>query len=69
MEMAGIRHRSDLLLEEEGDDLFGGGDDEGGDEEGTDEEAEDEGGEEGEGEEGQEGEGEQGEQRVCLTAL
>lgn len=32
MEMAGIRHRSDLLLEEEGDDLFGG-DDEGDDKE------------------------------------
>lgn len=38
--MAGIRHRSDLLLEEEGDNLFGG-DDEGGDEEtGEDEEQE-----------------------------
>ena len=41
MEMAGLRHRSDLLLEEE-DDLFGGdeGDDEG-DEAGDEEEADD----------------------------
>ena len=47
MEMAGIRHRSDLLLEDEADDLFGGDDeggDEGGDEEGDEEaDAEDEG--------------------------
>ena len=41
MEMAGIRHRSDLLLEDEADDLFGG------DDEGGDEEAEEEGGDEG----------------------
>ena len=33
MEIAGLRHRSDLLLEDEADDLFGG-DDEGGDDEG-----------------------------------
>ena len=48
MEIAGLRHRSDLLLEEEDDaaDLFGGDDEEGGDEEGEeeadDEEADDE---------------------------
>ncbi len=41
MEIAGLRHRSDLLLEDEADDLFGG-DDEGGD----DEEGGDEGGDE-----------------------
>ena len=52
MEIAGLRHRSDLLLEEEAEDLFGGdeeGDDEGGDDEGGDEEeaeADDEGGDE-----------------------
>ena len=51
MEMAGIKHRSDLILEEEGDDaedLFG--DDEGGDEEadeGGDDEEADDGGDEG----------------------
>ena len=42
MEIAGLRHRSDLLLEEEEDDLFGddeGGDDEGGDEEEAEDEA------------------------------
>ena len=62
MEIAGLRHRSDLLLEEEEDDLFGG-DDEGGDE-GGDEEAEDEGDEEAE-EEPEEEEEEPGRQ---LTA-
>ena len=46
MEIAGLRHRSDLLLEEEEDDLFGGDDE--GDDEGGDEEAEDEGDEEAE---------------------
>lgn len=45
MEMAGIRHRSDLLLEEEGDDLFGGGE-EGGDEEAGEDVAEEGGDEE-----------------------
>ena len=54
MEIAGIRHRSDLLLEEEADDLFG--DDEGGDEEGGDDEAAED--EEGDGEE-EEGEEEE----------
>ena len=46
MEMAGIKHRSDLLLEEEGDDaddLFGDAEDDG--------EAEDDAAEEGEGDE------------------
>ena len=62
MEIAGLRHRSDLLLEEEEDDLFG--DDEGGDDEGGDEEAEDEGDEEAE-EEPEEEEDEPGRQ---LTA-
>ena len=52
MEIAGLRHRSDLLLEDEAEDLVGGddeGDDEGGDDEGGDEEeaeADDEGGDE-----------------------
>ena len=62
MEIAGLRHRSDLLLEEEEDDLFG--DDEGGDDEGGDEEAEGEGDEEAE-EEPEEEEDEPGRQ---LTA-
>jgi hypothetical protein len=44
MEMAGLRHRSDLLLEEEGDDLFGGDEEAGDDEAGED--AADEGGDE-----------------------
>ena len=56
LELAGIRHRSDILLEGEEDDLFGDeGGDEGGEDEGGDEEAaEDEGGEEEEGEEEEE---------------
>ena len=57
MEMAGLRHRSDLLLEDEAEDLFGGddeGDDEGGDDEAGDDEAEEEGGDDEEPEEEEE---------------
>jgi len=59
MEIAGIRHRSDLLLEEEADDLFGGDEEEADDEGGEDEEAE---GDEEEGDEDADGEGEEEEE-------
>lgn len=66
-EIAGIRHRSDLLLEEE--DLFGGGDEEeeGGDEEGGDEAEDEEAGDEEAGEEEEEPEEEE-EQPEKLSA-
>ena len=70
LELAGVLHRNQNLLkeeegDEEGEDLFGGGDDEGGDEEGDAEGDEEEG--EGEGEEEEEEEEEEPE-AVAVTA-